>query len=156
MCIRDRTHAVRFFHDGLEFRPRLDGHGTGYDYVTVRSADYAPRLCPAGSHTEPDAATGAECICKEGFEPDAASATGGIESCHRSCSNGTRASFLQTESTQTIGFEMARKLIKRVVFFPSPRINTKKIILLLKFLPKLSVHVSWMNYFFWFIGGKSG
>eukprot|EP01046_Picozoa_sp_COSAG06_P008706 COSAG06_NODE_442_length_15715_cov_16.651639_11_plen_1438_part_00 len=82
-------HEVRFFHDGLEFRPTLDDSDDFQAYDSLHSADYGPRMCPAGSHTEPDAATGAECVCVPGFEPDAVGTTKQVASCHRSCSNGT-------------------------------------------------------------------
>ena len=52
----------------------------------LRTVEFLPRRCPEGSHTVPDEATGATCVCKAGFEPDTTSTT--TLSCHRNCGPG--------------------------------------------------------------------
>ena len=81
-------HAVRFFHDGLEFRPSASATTDAYsDYDMLRSAEYAPRECP-GAHALPDP-TGGTCVCAAGYERDASTADADTLSCLPRCGNGT-------------------------------------------------------------------
>ena len=77
------SRSLRFFRGEAEFRPSGFDDYPGYD--TLRTAGFGPRDCPAASHTIPDAATGAECVCEAGFVRDSGEGGG----CHRSCDAAT-------------------------------------------------------------------
>ena len=97
---RKGSYLFQFKHAGVAFTPMAtdqnlaavasDCHNPGGGPCTgLRTVDFNPRDCPDGSHTEPDALTGAECVCKAGFEPYTnTSGTSTSLSCHRSCSDG--------------------------------------------------------------------
>ena len=90
----------RLFHfegaGGAEFRPMFDAenaeadHGPNYDYPSLRTVEFLPRQCK-GSHTVPDQATGATCVCEEGFEEDTGTNSSTL-SCHKMCEAGEAVS----------------------------------------------------------------
>ena len=50
----------------------------------VRTVEYLPRECPAGSHTRPDEEGGATCVCRPDYIPDGNASSTSL-SCHREC-----------------------------------------------------------------------
>eukprot|EP01047_Picozoa_sp_COSAG01_P025255 COSAG01_NODE_1587_length_9809_cov_13.149022_1_plen_159_part_00 len=50
---------------------------------------FTPIICPQGTHTEADAATGSRCICQFDFVPEVKDTAGNIVSCHRQCDEDT-------------------------------------------------------------------
>jgi hypothetical protein len=79
--------TVGFFDGEQEFNPNYDGGGTlaeDYDdnYASLRTVKYGEADCPAGSHTIPDPATGAACVCRDGYAPDGAAGNTSAAGCH--------------------------------------------------------------------------
>eukprot|EP01046_Picozoa_sp_COSAG06_P041055 COSAG06_NODE_5045_length_3764_cov_12.821282_1_plen_1059_part_01 len=77
--------------DGVEFKPTKTADGMVVNVAgedSLRTVEFLPRECPAGTHTVADDATGATCVCEkpEQFEPDAANTNSSSTlSCHRRC-----------------------------------------------------------------------
>jgi hypothetical protein len=104
----DRKGAKLFsFYDGAgrEFKPIVSesrafatgancslaiGHEGEGGCPDLRTVEFGPRICPTGSHTVADAATGARCVCAAGF-PVAylARNTSDALACHVPCSHGS-------------------------------------------------------------------
>jgi hypothetical protein len=80
--------TVGFFDGGREFFPVVDSsNSVADDYQTgapsLRTVAYGKAACPAGSHTVPDPATGATCVCLPSYAPDAAAGNASTAGCHK-------------------------------------------------------------------------
>ena len=83
--------VIRFFDGDSEFFLSNDEFGTAIG-APLRTVRYGAADCSAGAHTHPDPATGATCVCIDGFAPEDQLTSLATLNCHRVCAFGTTLS----------------------------------------------------------------